>query len=311
MRIDAHCDTMLFLQEYESLNELPQAHLDYQRLRQYLDVSFFSMYIAQSLYADKEYETCIQLLHRFRADIARYPDLTLLQTREQLQNSHQKQILLGMEGAAPLGEEAIHLDEFYRLGLRTLSLTWNDDNLFAGGCAGNQGVTAAGWRLLERCARLGIVLDLAHLAPRGFWQIAAHYEEPFIVSHTCCAALNADTGPVRRNLDDTQLREVAAHGGVVGICFVPDFLGQPASLTRIAEHIEHAVACIGAEHVGIGSDFDGTVLPPGIQGLQDWPALAALLARRGMSQEELQWVLGGSFYRVLQQLLPTTKTLEE
>jgi membrane dipeptidase len=146
------------------------------------------------------------------------------------------------------------------------------------------------------------LLDGAHLSAESLDDLLNVSAAPIAVSHTACAVLN-QTWKVR-NLQDRQLKAVAEAGGVVGICFVPPFLGGTPSLKRVAEHIAYAAELIGVEHVGLGSDLDGTELPADIEGLQSLPLLWQELAAAGFSAPEIELIAGENFRRLLRQVLP-------
>lgn len=204
-------------------------------------------------------------------------------------------LIPAVEGADEIRHPS-DLDAYAALGIRMLGLTWNGDNALAGGCGGSgRGLTELGREIVALCERAGIWVDLAHASPRTFDDALACRTRPVVVSHTCCAALN----PHRRNLSDAQLRAVAASGGVTGICYYPPFLtgADSADIRDAARHIMHAVHVAGADHVGLGSDFDGcSRLPSGLQGVEDVPRLIESLPLNGSEREK---VAGGNWRRLL------------
>ena len=303
MRIDCHNDLVGFLRNEPSLEQLPQAHLDFERLRQYLDCSFFAVFVDQKKYADDVSGEFSRLLQALTADIAAAPGLELLLRKSQLEQDEpaDKLILLSMEGAAPLGPDGERLKEYFAAGLRALGLTWNYATPYAGGAKEGGGLTAAGRRLVARCNSMGVLLDGAHASHAAFADLLRESRQPIIDSHTVCAAFGDDFG---RALTDEELRGLAAQGGVACITFVADFLGENGSMDRLCEHIEYAVRLIGSDHVGLGADYDGAKLNPELAGVQFLPALYQRLAQRGMSMKELNDVKGNSVRRLLQQVLP-------
>jgi membrane dipeptidase len=116
-----------------------------------------------------------------------------------------------------------------------------------------------------------------------------------VATHCNCRALC----DVPRNLPDEDIREIASLGGVVGLTFVPDFLGPGADLDTVADHVLHAVEVAGVESVGFGSDFDGVAsLPAGMEGCESWPALFDRLEARGMRGVDLNRIAGSNWRRV-------------
>ena len=305
MIVDAHWDTALFLRQHDSLQALPEAHCDWQRLRQFVDLAFMAIFVHPLDYrGEAQYEEFSSLAQALTADIASTPDIRLLTKRAQLlADEPGKLVLLGAEGGGFLGKQQAQerLEEAYELGLRFLGPTWNYANALAGGCQEGGGLSPWGRQVVKRCNTLGILLDGAHLCAESLHDLLDATSAPITVSHTACAALC----PVWqvRNLLDTQLKAVAETGGVVGITFVPDFIGGNPSLKRVAEHIAYAAERIGVEHVGVGSDFDGTELPADIEGLQSLPRLWQELASCGFYPAEIEQIAGENFRRLLGQVL--------
>lgn len=307
MRIDCHCDTALWLLKSPSLLCLPEAHQDYQRISRYLDLAFMDIFINENEYAHEMPEMFQQVLNLLLADIAKHRDLVCpLLWREQLDKpSGQTLLLIAAEGAASLGRECQFLEQYYAAGLRLIGLTWNGANRYAGGCASSDGLTDEGQLLVAHCNQLGILLDGAHLNRRSFWQLLEQSRQPIIVSHTCCDALYHH----RRNLDDEQILALAEQDGVVGVTFVPDFLGGAGDLTRLCEHIEHAVTLVGSSHVALGSDFDGCTPVAELNGLEKLPLLYDTLAKRGMATEDIANIAGKSVMNLLRKILPSSASL--
>ncbi|MCL1974956.1 MAG: membrane dipeptidase [Firmicutes bacterium] len=306
IRIDAHWDTALFLREYDSLENVPEAHCDWQRFRKYIDIAFMALFIHPLEYrGDAQYREFTSLARALTADISATPDIRLLLKSPQLiPDDPGKLVLLGAEGGGFLGDTAAlaRLEEAFMLGLRFLGPTWNYSNALAGACNEGGGLSKLGKQVVKRCNELGILLDGAHLSAESLNGLLSLSAAPLTVSHTACAALN-QVWKVR-NLQDSQLKAVAQADGVIGICFVPAFLGNTPSLKRVVEHIAYAAELIGVEHVGLGSDLDGTELPPDIAGLQSLELLWQEMAYAGFSEGEIKQIAGGNFRRLLQQVLP-------
>ena len=128
-------------------------------------------------------------------------------------------LVVCLEGADPLLQDLELLQVFFRLGLRGVGLTHNHNSPAAGGCGANPvaGLSPFGAELLKRMSALGMFLDTAHLGRKAFDEVLLHYRGPIINSHSCCQKLV----PGERNLDDEQLRSIAASGGLAAVTFVP------------------------------------------------------------------------------------------
>ena len=218
-------------------------------------------------------------------------------------------LVLSMEGGEPLEGDAAAFDQWYELGVRTASLTWNYENDFAGGIdTPTQGLTERGRALVRRFGELRVVLDLAH-ASEQTWRDVMEEDLPFSVTHAACRAIHDH----RRNLADWQLEEIAARGGVLGVMALA-FAVDPKTptLERWVDHVDHAVGVMGIEHVGLGADF---VFDPvaarkarfglrGFTGPDDYPALVEALRSRGYDGEDLEAILSRNWLRVLRASLP-------
>lgn len=307
-RVDAHWDTSMFLHEHPSLECLPQAHCDYQRFRAHVDIAFLALFFDYvKIPKEQHYAAFNERLDWLLADI-RKPEagIQLLLNASQVAEDG-KFALICAEGSEFLGGEATaiqRLEETFAKGLRSLGLTWNYKTDLAGGCGKgeNIGITPIGEQVINRCNDLGILLDAAHICPESLTDLLRISKKPISVTHTCCATLGPDRYP--RNLDDNQLRAVAEKGGVIGITFVPAFLGGTPGIPRIVEHIRYAVNLVGIDHVGIGSDFDGTKLPADMLGLQSLPLVYEQMQKSGFTQIEIEKIVGSNFCRLLQEILP-------
>lgn len=219
--------------------------------------------------------------------------------------------ILHLEGAEALDPELHRLEVFHRAGLRSLGLVWSRPNAFGTGVPfrfpsspdTGPGLTPNGRRLVRECNRLGILVDLAHLNERGFWDVADLTQAPLVSTHTAAHALC----PSARNLTDEQLDAVAESGGVVGVnFFVGDLradgeMDPETPLTEIVRHVEYLAERMGPEHVAFGSDFDGAVIPEGMEDVTGLPALLEELEEAGFRGQVLEDLCWGNWARVLRE----------
>jgi len=147
----------------------------------------------------------------------------------------------------------------------------------------------------------GVIVDLAHINRKGFFDALAASSKPPIVSHTGVAGVRRHW----RNIDDEQIRAVAERGGVVGIIFAPRYLGGD-DLGAVCDHIQHIIKVAGEGVPSLGSDFDGAVRPPrGLEDVAALPRLTAALLDRGLSREAVKKLLGENALRVLREVQPS------
>lgn len=305
--LDLHCDTLSRLLETRESLLHNTLHFDLERaLRAGVRVQFMALFTRP----DAPHVGLRQVLlqwDRFLSAEEENPDLLyLIRSGEDIRaagNQDRLGCLLHLEGGEVLGEDVELLHFLYSMGLRSLSLTWNPPNLLAGGVdarAGEDGLTAKGREMLKLMDRLGIILDLSHIAPRSFFEALEGYEHPVMITHGNVYKLC----PHRRNLTDEQLKALASHGGVIGLNQVADFVCQNGEAT-ISDFLDHAVYiadAIGVEYLGLGSDFDGAdrVVMPGIQSYADLPGL---LESRGFTSREVEMILWGNACRVMNQVI--------
>ena len=211
--------------------------------------------------------------------------------------------VMHIEGAETIDPGLERLPELHALGLRSLGITWSRPNAFGHGVPfahpsspdTGPGLTDAGRALVRACDELGILVDLAHLDERGFWDVADITSRPLVVTHACAHALV----PSARNLTDAQLDAVAASDGVVGVCFHHEDVGPRRE--DIARQVDYIARRLGPRHVALGSDFDGCELPAGLRGAQDLPSILDDLRALGWEDGELRLVAHENFLRVLRQ----------
>lgn len=217
--------------------------------------------------------------------------------------------VLHMEGCEALDAELAALETFHAAGLRSLGPVWSRHNIFGHGVPfaypmdpdTGPGLTEAGKRLVRECNRLGILVDLAHITEKGFWDVAAITDQPLVVSHSNAHAIT----PVARNLTDRQLDAVRESNGLVGLNFAVGMLrpdGQENADTPLADmirHIDHLVARLGVDGVAIGSDFDGATIPAEIGGASGLQKLVEAMRAAGYSDDELDRICRRNWLRVL------------
>jgi membrane dipeptidase len=217
--------------------------------------------------------------------------------------------ILHFEGAEPIVPGLENLEPFYERGLRSLGIVWSRPNAFGEGVPFRfpstpdvgGGLTEAGRRLVAECNRLGILIDLAHLNERGFWEVAELSEAPLVASHSNAHALSANS----RNLTDAQLDEIGRSGGIVGITFHAGMLTEAggvdpsAPLSRVIDHVDYVVNRIGIDHVGFGSDFDGATVPTELGDVAGLPRVVEALRDRGYTESDVAKPAHGNWLRVL------------
>jgi len=290
-----------------------EGHVDIPRLLEGgVDCQVFSHWV-EPIYNPIAPWRMLQIMGYSLPEIENSDELELVTKADEIYKNHGKKIsiIMGIEGGEAIDQDLGILRIFYRLGLRRLTLCWNNRNAIADGVRWQKskgGLTEFGESVVEECNKLGILVDVSHITDPGFWQVLETSKEPIIASHSNCRALCSSM----RNLTDDMIKAIAEKDGVIGINFVSFFLmdrdkvrnGEIPTVETVVDHIDHMVEVIGGtDNLGLGSDFDG--VPRLAQGLEDTskvPNLTKALVVRGYSDQEIEKILGGNFLRVIKRV---------
>ncbi|MBJ7441414.1 MAG: membrane dipeptidase [Sphingopyxis sp.] len=225
--------------------------------------------IAVTLCDPKTYEThayddAIQAVLDHDAHIAAHPALFLKATGtsdiDVARQNGQIALFYLFQNSTQFGRDLDNIDLFYKLGVRSSQITYNDQNWAGAGCKelGANGLTHFGREVVARMNKVGMLIDLSHSNMQTMTDTISASADPVIISHTACMAMHKNV----RNTTDDNLRLLAQKGGVVGICQMRPFLTtkRKGALADYFRHIDHAVKVAGADHVAIGSDRDHRVV---------------------------------------------------
>lgn len=311
---DGHADTFrnLFLKGASFFEADGPCHLSHSVLWQaQQNLQIMAIYTPYQERGPESTVSAFNILMNARRQLEQHPeDCKVVLDRASLQSCLEGEkpcVLFSLEGADPLGRSLEILQAFYELGLRAIGLTHNHNSCAAGGCAPPDcevlGLRPFGHQLLAQMSKLGMLLDTAHLGRKAFDEVMAASSGPVINSHSCCRKFV----DLERNLEDSQMRDLADSGGLVAVTYVPKFLtseNRPTTSEDVFRHLEHMVEVVGIEAVGLGSDFDGVdTLPTDLKDPRDTPNLVDRMQRAGWSESDVEKVLGGNWYRVLNRVL--------
>jgi membrane dipeptidase len=305
---------------------------------------FWSVYIPASATGPRAVEMTLEQIDIVKRMVARYPrDLEMASTADDIVRIHKAgriASLMGIEGGHQIDNNLAALRQFYALGARYMTLTHFLNNDWADSATDDPkhgGLAPFGLKVVAEMNRLGMLVDLSHVAPTTMVAALKATKAPVIFSHSDARALSDHP----RNVPDTVLKLLPANGGVVMVNFYPGHLsakfrawsaeraaeearqksllvGQPQLRTRamaawdkgnpqpvtpvseVADHIEHVARLAGVDHVGLGGDLDGIdVTVPGLGGADGYPLLFAELIKRGWSDADLAKLAGGNVLRAL------------
>jgi membrane dipeptidase len=321
----------------------PPLHTDIPRLRKGgVGGQFWSVYIPVEITGADAIQATMEQIDDVHRLVERYPDtFELALTADDVVRIHKAgriASLIGMEGGHSIHDSLAALRQLYAAGARYMTLTHTKNTAWADSATDapqHGGLTRFGEEVVREMNRLGMLVDLSHVAPETMKKAIAVSAAPVIFSHSSARAL--DDHP--RNVPDDVLRLMPKNGGVVMVTFVPSFAseavrgwnamdaaeearlkalypGDPervkreqenwrkqhpaprATLEQVADHVEHVRQIAGIDHVGIGSDFDGIEsVPLGLENVGEYPALFAELLRRGWTDEEVGKLAGLNILR--------------
>ncbi len=322
--IDGHCDTLIPVRDgmkdlmkgfdterLEKASRNYTDHIDIPRmLKGGLTTQLFACFIRYPFLPSNASVETLRMIDSFYQAVDQYGDQFAMVTTaaeiEQVKKDGKTSGMITIEGAEALEGNLAVVRMFYKLGVRQIGLTWNWRNQAADGLGEKRtggGLTEFGVSLVKEMNRLGMIVDVAHLAPAGIRDVYEICDGPFVDSH--CGAFGLV--PHERNLSDEQLEMVAKKDGLVCVTYVPEFIqNEPlkASLADVVDHIDYIVKQIGIDCVGLGSDFDGyTKHVEHLDDVGSLPNITAELVKRGYQEADVKKILGGNYLRVMRQVI--------
>lgn len=324
---DMHCDTISEIL-YDRKADMPKGitlrknglHIDLEKMKKgdYL-VQNFALFVEMKK-RENPFEWCMELADTFYTELAENSDLIVPAKSygdivKNMEGGRMSALLTVEEGGACKGNPAF-LRDFYRLGVRMLTLTWNYPNELGfpnrrkdaayGVPDTENGLTPRGIEFVQEMERLGMIVDVSHLSDAGFYDVAKYSKKPFVASHSNARAVCGNV----RNLTDDMLKVLAECGGVTGINYEPSFLHRYApeekiyaTVAQAVEHIVHIRKVAGSGCIGLGSDFDGIATNDELYDASCLPLLEDALFRAGFGQEEIEGIFYKNVLRVYREVL--------
>jgi membrane dipeptidase len=354
--IDTHADTtqrMVFDPRFNIGERHSDGNVDIPRMKDGgMDGLFFSIWVPSDVTGPIAVKRAFDQIDAVREAARTHPnDLVLATTAADVRRAAaEKKIaaLMGVEGGHMIDDDMRQLRNFAALGVRYMTLTHFKNNNWADSSTdkpAHNGLTAFGKDVVREMNRLGMMVDISHVADKTFYDALAVTRAPVIASHSSCRALTNHP----RNMTDDMLRALAKNGGVVMINYHAAFISEEfrvasekkngdvvasmAAMSRkcggneacttmeseridheameqgtlpkvgweqIIAHIDHAVKIAGADHVGLGSDFDGATMPIGMEDVSKLPKISDALLKKGYSEQDVEKILGGNILRVME-----------
>jgi membrane dipeptidase len=341
-RVANHLDNI----DFRDTTELePVMHTDLLRLRAGgVGGQFWSVYVPTSYEGAAATVAVLEQIDLVQRLVQKHPEeLEIALSAEDILRIHaagKVASLIGMEGGHSIAGSLATLRQLYAAGARYMTLTHSDNDEWADSATDDPehgGLSDFGVRVVREMNRLGMLVDLSHVAPSTMHDALDVTSAPVIFSHSSAFAITHHP----RNVPDDVLERLRTTDGVVMVTFVPPFVSErvrehfrlrdaeqerlrstlgeeetarrleswdasnpapAATLADVADHIDHVRKKAGVERIGIGSDFDGiTSTPVGLEDVSKFPDLFVELLRRGYTQAEIEQIAGGNLLRVLRE----------
>lgn len=287
-----------------------------------------ALYVEDRYLPEMGLRVALDEVSRLYAEVDRTDRFAICKTNDEIKRARQANkvaLIITMEGVEPLGDDLNLLRVFYELGVRMVGLTHARRNaagaggIFSASGSPRDGLTAFGRDVIQECECLGIIIDLAHINPKGFEEIVELTKKPLVVSHTNARKFY----DVERNMSDEQIKMIGARGGVIGVnAILVSPNSRESTVDRYVDHIEHIIGLIGIDGVGIGFDFCEYLfqqLPesvrkeleqklttphfiPDLTNHSHARNLTRKLIQRGFSDVDIEKILRGNWMRIFQML---------
>ena len=313
--IDLHCDTMLklFYSKEERKLFRNDIHVDIEKLIKGQSMAqFFALFVElEGKYKEGEspYTHCRGMLDRFHKEIDDNKEYIAYAGNyaQMMENYNDNKIsaFLTIEEGGVLEGKIERVKEFYDLGVRLITLTWNYEN-----CNGfssvdfkdmDKGLKEFGVQVVEEMNNLGMIIDTSHLSDAGFYDVARLSTKPFVASHSNSRVITN----VERNLTDDMIKILANKGGVCGLNLCIPFLGpgKVGKIDYMVEHVKHIVNVGGIEVMSLGTDFDGIGGELEIPNIGEIGKLSTALNKAGFSDDAIEKIFYKNNERIIKEVL--------
>ena len=231
--VDTHCDTPLRIdEEHADLGvRSKEGHNDFIRMKEGgVDLSFYAIFTRTRLTPDQATIQALRLIAQTKDMVEKHSDLVAMaysaRDVRKIKMGGRGAIMLGMENGAPIQNDLSLLHEFYRMGIRYITLCHSAHNQLCDSCAPKEpkwgGLSPFGKKVVAEMNRLGILVDVSHISDASFYDVLKYSKAPVLATHSCCRALCKHP----RNMTDKMIKDLAKAGGVIQINFYPAFLSD-------------------------------------------------------------------------------------
>jgi len=304
--IDWHCDTILEMYEKKEKLFNNSLSIDIDKLKKG-DVTgqFFALCVDLKKEGDR-FEFCNELVDLFAVEIEENKQYISHTTNyeEMMKANNEGKIaaFLTIEGGGALLGKIENLKHFYDRGVRLLTLTWNYENEIGySNLSVDGGLKPFGEEVVCEMNTLGMIVDVSHLSDEGFYKVAYLSKCPFAASHS--NARNITDHP--RNLKDDMIKLLSEKGGIIGLNFAAEFIGQEkiSRVSNIIKHLKHIYNVGGIDVIALGSDFDGIDRNLEINNASQWYKLLDAIKKSGFKESEIDKITHGNSIRIIKDVM--------
>ncbi|MFI3209505.1 MAG: dipeptidase [Peptostreptococcaceae bacterium] len=304
--IDLHCDTIdLIVDSNKNLRE-NDLTVDIQKLKKADSlVQTFALFVDKNS-VKSPYKRCINMYKKFNFEMEN-DEISLLTKYCQIKENYNKNIisaLLSIEEGAVFEGDIKKVQEFYDLGVRITTLTWNYENEISYPNGYDRGLKEFGFEVVDKMNELGMIIDVSHLSDKGFYDVYENSKKPFIATHSNAREITNH----KRNLTDDMIKKLSEVGGVTGINFCKFFLTEnenilDSKIDFMIDHIKHIKNVGGIDVLSIGSDFDGIPNKVEIEDISQMDKLYSRLKKEEFTEDEIEKIFYKNSLRVLKDVL--------
>jgi len=301
-----HCDTLMNFDKtgkYDFYKLNNDFHVDLPRLQAgKVKIATFAVFVEPEYKPRLALERTLVLIERFLTVVEGNREILHIKDNSDIKRVFKENkmgLILSLEGAEAVVDISF-VNLFHRLGVRMVSLTWNQRNQLADGVGeleANGGLTKFGKKVLAEMNKLKMIIDVSHLCPGSLQDVLKYSKSPVVASHSNSRAICDHP----RNLTDTEIKALARKGGLIGLNFAPPFLKKEGevAINDLLKHIDYIRNLVGLEYIALGTDFDGiSATPVGLEDVSKLVKLEKALLAQGYSENDVEMIFMKNWLRV-------------
>ena len=315
--LDSHNDTAGWLNHPDGDFGVTKGQVTFPLMKEGgLDAAFFAIYLDQGplndFSRDSVYNYAMNEIALFKKYIAEHSDEAEIgyapEDLKKIKKKGKRCVVFALENGYGIGKDLDKINKFYDEGVRYITLCHNyvndicDASRYTKGHSWG-GLSEFGYKVVERMNELGMIIDFSHASSSTLWDLLECSKAPVIATHSSVWELKKNN----RNLKDDEIKAIAKAGGLIqlasGRFFLSDLPKKEVTIKHLADHIDYVKNLVGAEYIGLGTDFDGGGGLPGLEDASRFNSFTRRLMREGFSDDDLSKIWGRNFIRVWKQII--------